>query len=1227
MLSNKYYITHKYYFFVIIIYFSLIMGVKAQNLFFEKISGEGITSPVTSIHGIAKDTIGYMWFGSWNGVYRYDGEIFDFYNHNPMDNTSIPNNRIRNIISDKKHGLWFLTFDLKYAKYNYALNNFKVVDIESVHGDIVAKLNKNSNALSLHKNIKQKQYYLASHIFTEEALDSGKTYQYLADINQPGALLDDYITSFYIDNQDIIWLGSRGGDVYKANTNRNPFKLSYNYISKNNKAKLVSTRDILKVGDDIWVGTDEGILIYDKNGFNKNHPFYTLNNKTPYVRTLFLDDRQGVWIGAVGGLQYYNLKTNKIQKIISQSIYPNLSTRSVFAIESSEKDVVWVGLYNGIAKVSIENNNLVYFDLSKEIGDHSVMDILVVNKNELWLGVEGNGVLRLEFSERGRIINKESIRTKYSNLSQNIFGDMVYAMHEDKLGNIWVGTSDGLSKITRRNNENHIEKVKLTSDKSNAYISAITGDKNGNIWVAHKHGISVIEVDSNKIINYDIKDRVSSWIFLERAIYKDVESGKIYFGAKKGYVSFLPEDIKKVFSSSKLVLKSLFLANEKVLPAKSKKEKSILTKSLEQTKSIALEYQNRDFAIEVALLNYDNTSIGKFEYKLEGFEDSWNKGVGKLITYNKLPPGDYVFKARSLTPKGNVRPVVVLNVNIGSPWYATTYAFVLYVLILFGVLYVVYKEIISRERLKNEVKLERSNAEKHEELNREKLEFFTNVSHELKTPLTLISGPLQQLQKGRLKKENRDVYFSMVNRNVNHLARLINQILDFQKSENGKLKLNSSSWDFNILVKGCYNSFKFIAAKRDIVFNVQQGMFPLYCYLDLEKVEQIIMNVLSNAFKYTPNNGKVELSVGLDFENTCIRIKIEDNGVGIDSKSFKKIFKPFNNVGSRPFQGNSSGIGLSLTKNLIYLLNGSITVNSVPDKGTKVIIKLPYVKGVEETTVEIKKKHLHDDYREKEIPKSVKVKPTILIVEDNSDVQTFLNKELKNQYSLIQEYDGKKGLESAINNIPDLIISDIMMPIMEGVNMCKKLKINETTCHIPVILLTAKDSDENHIEGYTFGAESYITKPFNIAVLKAQLKSVLENRLILEKKRSKIKSINKLQKEALDLDSVFLKKITAIIEKEMGEVNFNAEELAQIMKISQRQLYRKLRAVSGSTVHEFIIRVKMDQAERLLINSNLNISQIAYKTGFSEPSNFSRTFSKYFGSSPSKYLKEKTSVK
>jgi signal transduction histidine kinase/ligand-binding sensor domain-containing protein len=994
--------------------FLCITNLNAQNLFFEKITSREL-NPVTQIHGIAKDSVGYIWIGSWNGAYRYDGKTFDFYYHNPNDKTSLPNNRIRNIISDKKTGLWFLTFDKKCVKFNYKLNSFKIVNAADVPKSVIKDLGSNCNTLNKNKIIDGKRYFLSSHLFTSHDLNSGKEYQYTANINNPGQLLDDYITDYFIDDQNIIWLGTRGGDIYKANPNRNPFELYYSFRKGSENTKLATVRAVTKSKDKVWLGTDEGVLIYKNNKLDSNDPFYKSNSSINNVRSLLRDSKGRIWIGGITGLECYDPKTNQCKAVINKVLVSKLETWSIFSLESIGSDYLWVGLYNGIARINLADDSIRFFNLSKEINAHSVMDILSVSNHELWLATEGNGIVSVTLDSKGIVNKVVRLNSFQKNSKYNSSDNIIFALHKDKRGNIWGGTSEGLNKISLNSAPIRIEKIQLLSETPNTYISSITDDSHGNLWVAHKQGISMIDIASSKISNYQKEDRFGLWTFSERAVYKDFSEQKIYFGDKNGYVAFNPEEIKNVEANNKLVFKSLYLANEKVSPMKLINGKQLLTKDLSQTKEIQLDYENRSFTIEFASLNYNRTNKEIFEYKLEGYDDKWIKTNSTKIIYNKIPPGNYIFKARIISLNDTKSPICSLEVNISAPWYDTLLAKALFLLFIMGSVYWIFKAILYRDRLKNEIKLAVLNTEKQEELNREKLEFFTNISHDLKTPLTLIADPIKQLENKDLSANDKTLYFSIINRNLNYLTKLIQQILDFRKSEIGRLKLNSSTQNFNAFIEECYNTFKYIADKRSINFKLQTEKTALNYYLDFEKTDQILINIISNALKYTPDGGTVLLSAHLNNTGTAIEIIVQDNGIGIETKELEKIFEPFNNSGPNPFHGYSSGIGLSLTKSLIEFLNGTITIESIVGKGTTVIISLPF--NASSDTPIIRSKEISIEALEEKSLENLPItvdennKPTILLVEDNPDVQAYLNNELSNEYIIIQEYNGKKGLK------------------------------------------------------------------------------------------------------------------------------------------------------------------------------------------------------------------------
>ncbi|OYX80931.1 MAG: hypothetical protein B7Y83_17850, partial [Flavobacteriales bacterium 32-34-25] len=560
--------------------------------------------------------------------------------------------------------------------------------------------------------------------------------------------------------------------MYKANPSRNPFELHYSYRKASENTQLATVKGIIKVDDKIWLATDEGILIYNKQGLDYNHPFYKSNSQINNPRSFFKDNKGRIWIGGRNGLECYDPKSNQCKSIINRTLCPNLTLWSVYALEASGNNL-WVGLYNGIASINLTNDKISFYDLTATINNGNVMDVLVVNHQELWLGTEGSGVIRLKINNKGKIYDTLALNTFDKNLKNKISGNMIYALHRDKRGAIWVGSSEGLDKIDSKTNPMRIEKIQLQSESPNIYISSITDDAKGNLWIAHKQGISMIDIGTNKISNYRKEDQFGSWTFSERAFYKDVANQKIYFGDKNGYLSFRPNEIKSNSVNDKLIFKSFYLANEKVIPLDRINDQVVLTKDLSQTESIDLDYDNRSFTIELASFNYSNTNKVVYEYILEGYEDKWIKTNSSKITYNKLPPGNYIFKARVVSPNDTKSPVKILDIHVSAPWYGSWWAKIFFLGSLAAIAFWIFREVLYRDRLKNEIKLERLNTERQEALNKEKIEFFTNISHDLKTPLTLIVDPLKRIQDDKVAAEDKEVYFSIVNRNISYLTKLI----------------------------------------------------------------------------------------------------------------------------------------------------------------------------------------------------------------------------------------------------------------------------------------------------------------------------------------------------------------------------------------------------------------------------------------------------------------------
>ena len=1198
--------------------------VGSANLFFEPVVGVS-TTPNTSIYGITKDALGYMWFGSWNGLYRYDGTDFERYYHT-SDPNSLPNNRIKNIITSDNGELWIACYNNLYARYNYSTNKFVLTPEKAVPNEAMAMLTAMPRILNHKKFIDKHLFFLKANTLTGITSINDPLVKFRSNPTQPGSLLDDFVTSFYIDNQKILWVGTRSGMVFKANSKRQPFNLHYVYRPDDVHSKR-SVRTMLKYNKQLWLGTNHnGIVIKENNQTIDKHPIYKYLPSYLRIRHLATDKGQNIWIATSDGIGVYDAKKEQYTPLFNAELFPDQRICSVFCMASSnDKNFFWAGSYNALLKINTLKKEMTRYKIRALTNDKLIMSSLVDKHGNVWLGTEGNGLIRLTFDIKGNIADTLVIDDFGKPIRSDFKGNMIYALFEDKTGQIWIGTADGLviySPISKA-----IKQLTRKDGLSDDYISAITSDANGSIWASHKEGISKVNPDNLQITNYGVKANNNSWTFLDGACYNDTTSNTIYFGAREGYISFKPDEIESDSYKPKLMMTKLYVSGQEVTPGTSRNRQPILKNTLALSDTILLNYNNRNFSLDFTALHYPNPDGILYNYQLEGYDEAWRKSTYNKATYIKVPAGTYRFKAFAVALDGNSSEQAELTVIIRPPWYATPWAIGLFAMLILGVFVFIYRQIRSRAILKNQLLVERLNIEKQEEVNREKLEFFTNVSHELRTPLTLITDPIKQLQKSTLITEENQLYCAIISRNITHLSRLITQLLDFRKAETGKLKANYSIDDGIRIVQECVESFYMNANHRNIHLNFHANSSKAIGEFDKSKMDEVFLNLISNAFKYTPNGGEINVNVETNRKQQRLIVEVVDNGIGIERKSLTDIFKPFNSLDVEPFEGSSSGIGLALTRNLVTILKGEIVIESTYQEGTKAIVSFPY-HSVEDIDVDTA---LPESELANKAPllnavntpqKAVGTKSVVLVVEDNPDIQTYLSSELGKEYVVYQEFNGQKGLKSANVHSPDIIISDIMMPKLNGIEFCKQLKKDVHTSSIPVILLTAKSSDQSQIEGFETGADAYISKPFSVDVLKAQVNSILENRARLQNKLAQKQDIAELEVECTDPDKVFLQKVIESIRMNLGDVDFNSESLASILKLSSRQLYCKLKAISGNSIQDFIVRVKMEEASNLLLKRDLSISQVAYHIGFSEPNNFSRAFKKYFGCSPSQYLND-----
>ena len=720
------------------------------------------------------------------------------------------------------------------------------------------------------------------------------------------------------------------------------------------------------------------------------------------------------------------------------------------------------------------------------------------------------------------------------------------------------------------------------------------------------------------------------------AAYK-AKSGELLFGGISGFNIFDPSSILTEDSDVPLVFTELRIFNKPVQISDDKN--AILKQSISETDHLVLNYDQNVFTLEFAALDFINSSSSLYTYYLEGFDKDWNESsTNRVATYTNLNPDDYTLRVKRILP-GNPPSdkELTLRITIVPPFYMTWWFRTIMILIGIALAYMLIKFIFNREKIKHELIFEKTKARNLHELDMLKLRLFTNISHEIRTPLTLILGPLEKLISKKVPDEEMASHLSLVYRNTKQLDRLINQLLDFRKIETGNLKLEITEGDMVTLISEIVNSFREYAKEKQITLEFHTLKKKLVAYFDPDKIKAILNNLISNALKYTDEGGMVSVHLSIVFadpeedslndqlEEHLIEISVKDTGKGISDSNIEKIFTRFFRVDSKN-ETTGTGIGLSLVKELVKLHRGTIDVISRPGKGSKFIIRIPYeteecdeLTGIKEESNGAKPVKSFRSITGPETGLETNAK-IMLIVEDNADVRFFIKSHFESVYSVYEARNGKEGWDIATEVIPDVIISDILMPDVDGYEFCKRIKKDERTSHIPVLLLTALHSKEHEMEGLSCGADDYITKPFDISILQTKVENMLQIRNTLREKYTGQLVLKPSDLKITSPDERFLRKAIDIVEKNISNADLDIEQFASEIGVSRMQLYRKFDALTNMTVKEFVRSIRLKRAAQLLLEKKMTITEIAYAVGFKDLSHFRKCFHREFGMSASEYI-------
>ena len=710
------------------------------------------------------------------------------------------------------------------------------------------------------------------------------------------------------------------------------------------------------------------------------------------------------------------------------------------------------------------------------------------------------------------------------------------------------------------------------------------------------------------------------------------KNGTLFISGTNGLALFQKQSLYALPSKNLLNFDKLFIFNEEICP---NDQSGILTDILAKTSDIYLSYKQNNITVEFASFNYNNDRNRLFEYRLEGFDKAWTQTTGTTITYTNLPPGEYILRARPLAGKENLDEEVHLNIHVSAPFYATVWAYFFYLLCLLGVMIAFIRFKTRQAALKSSLEFERKEKERIEELNQVKLRFFTNISHEFRTPLTLILGQIEVLMQMDL---GTTIYNRILRiyKNAWYMRNLISELLDFRKQEQGYLKLKVEEQNLVTFTRQIYMCFYEYAQKKEITYRFDNVEETISVWFDSKQLQKVIFNLLSNAFKYTPNKGSIRVEVRMLASQAIVSVC--DTGVGIPEEHISKIFERFYQTDNSSSFTLGTGIGLALAKGIMNMHHGKIDVESTVGKGTKFTLSLPlgnrHFSDEEMATVESREsviiseavpmlpfEQIMDVEEEKtKVQENIKEedKPIILLVDDNEELLSMLEDLFLPIYKVYIAHDGREGLEMARQIQPDLIISDVMMPEMSGKELCYKIKTNVELSHISVVLLTAQTSVEYVVEGLMFGADDYVTKPFNVKVLIARCNNLIKNKKrLIAHYAGKTITESPVTEAINERDKELLAKCVNIIKENFENPAFDVTALASELCVGRSKLYMQFKQMTGLTPNEFILKIKLDEAMSLLKNHpELNISEISIRLGFSSPRYFSKSFKAFFGVAP-----------
>lgn len=1332
----------------------LVDGRSQNSVSYSLTVREGLVD--NSIYTITKDRKGFMWFGSWKGLCRYDTKGFKIYKNEPDNPNSLSSDFVKSSFVDSKGSLWIGTSlglnrynpitDSFERFFNDTLNNNSLSDntilsfLEDRHGNlwvgtdnglnrikyINGKLTTHRFLYSDQSSTKKKQitsiyedpdgiiWTVASNELMSVSLNKGKpVYQIIPFTNASGKREFSSVTALHGDKNGNMWIGSATNGLIKFDRKNKQFH-SFRSLSNEIGAGLLKVNQIVSAKNgNLWLRTNRGALYFDISkdkletlvqGNSKNEPLPERETMSLYV-----DTNDVAWLGTYAdGVEYISKDSGifvslnaqdgeyAFQQVLQDSngklwfqSYSNDKSgnrqSSWFELDKSRTKLVfnqvaegncsrsyfdshgalWLGLINNVMVrykvisgklvesgrytlphvssnrqdwvttitegkngliVGTANNGLyvfdgnanqfVHYDFGSKEGRNQkhITSLLKDSNHNLWVGTSF-GVTLIDAVKRKKIFFKTADFVQESASTRT-----VNSILEDNEGRIWmILSNDGLYLFDSAK-KRFISKSQ-SMDIRGHNITNLQHDNDGNLWLSNELGLVRYNIKKSTTLQFFYSEGIPGSRMMSNSVVK-TKAGALVFTTNNGGFYFYPNQIPFNHRVPPIVFTDLRLFNK---PVAANDHTRILTSSLSETDRITFRHNQSIFSVDFAVLNFTNPEKNQYAFKLDGFEKEWNYVNNPTATYTNLPAGNYTLLIKGANNDGLWNTTGSrLKITVLPPWWNTWYAWVFYIL-LTGIL--VYY-LIRFFWLKNTIE-----REKH--LQDIKLNFFTNISHEIRTRLMLISGPVNQLIRSKKIEGDELKLLGFINDSSDNLQTLVNELMDFRKMESGVTKFVIGEYDVVVFVKNIIAAFEHLAGSKDIQTHFLYPNHPVMLWFDPEQFQKVIYNLLSNAYKFTNLGGLVSITVRENTDN--VEIEIADNGIGIAPEHLEKLFDNYFQVSESKGQSTGYGVGLALAKGIVENMNGSLRVTSQLAKSDiegQTIFGVTLIKGKEhfdnqqvsyqtqESKPEISLETISGE--SESISVTEHVRHTLLLVEDNDDLRAFVSEALGWKYDIIQATNGNEGWQITTEQLPDLVVSDVMMSGMDGLQLCSKIKSDLRTSHIPVILLTAKTALPNQLEGLESGAEAYLSKPVSMQVLELNIANLLRSQKAMQLKYSRHIS---LRDTAIDTGSSkeddFLNVITRFVEDNIESKDIGVPELCRHVGMSKSVLYKKLRALTDMTINDFIKIIRFKIAARLLKNERLPVQEVALLVGYDDRKYFSKEFKKHFGKTPSEYVGEK----